>query len=89
MTRPTNFGAGTSRIALQDSDEAAPFAFLRGVFGIGSEAVKAAPIGALVPALTGFVQCSMETQARRREFLLSGRFDLFGLPVRSSAEFYR
>jgi len=36
---------------------AAPFAFLPGFLGIGSEAVKAAPKGALVSALTASGQC--------------------------------
>jgi len=33
--------------------ETAHFTFLPGIFGIWTEAVKAAPRGALVPALTG------------------------------------
>jgi hypothetical protein len=44
----------------ENSVEAAPFAFLPAVFGIGSEAVKAALVGALVPALTGSGQCRIE-----------------------------
>jgi hypothetical protein len=44
----------------ENSIEADPFAFLPGVFGIGSEPVKAALAGALVPALTGSGQCRIE-----------------------------
>jgi hypothetical protein len=44
----------------ESSVEAAPFAFLPDIFGIGSEAVKAALAGALVSALTGSGQCRIE-----------------------------
>jgi hypothetical protein len=43
-----------------NSGEAAPFAFFSDTFGIGSEAVKAALAGALVPALTASGQCGIE-----------------------------
>jgi len=74
---------------LQDSGRAAPFAFLLGgVFDIGSEAVKAAPIAALVPALTGFGQCSSKFKEGEGSFPLSDTFSLPGLSARSSSEFY-
>ena len=59
-----------------------------GVFGIGSEAIKAVPIGALVPALTGFGPCSSKFKEGEGSFPLSDTFSLPGLSARSSSEFY-
>jgi hypothetical protein len=62
--------------------EAAPFDFLPDMFGIGSEAVKAALAGVLVPALTIAASAASKIEEGEGSFLLSQTFDLAGVPVR-------
>jgi hypothetical protein len=74
---------------LENSDEAAPFAFLSGTLCIGSERVKAALSSALVPALTRFGQCGIGTIGEGEgSFPLSETSDLSRVSVRSSTESY-
>lgn len=88
-TRPTNPSVRQLAPGLQNSVEVDPFAFLSGVFGTGSEIVKAALPCALVPALTGSGQCSIKHRRKANGALsLSETFDLLSVFVRSSPEFY-
>jgi hypothetical protein len=82
------FPCQTSRDISENSIQPAPVAFLPDIFGIGSEAVKAALLGALVSALTLSADAAWKIEEGEGSFSTSETFDLVGVSVRSNPEFY-